>query len=66
MNAPGQDGRFVSQPGASERLFRSFLYREFLVERGEILKHKWMEPEKAGADIGFENEGPGFEFHRSF
>ncbi len=32
----------------------SALYREFLAEREEILKHKWIESEKAGRDIGFE------------
>lgn len=30
------------------------LYREFLAEREEILRHKWIESEKAGRDIGFE------------
>jgi hypothetical protein len=29
-------------------------YQEFLAERTEILKHKWIESEKAGYDIGFE------------
>lgn len=33
---------------------RSSLYKEFLAEREEILKHKWIESEKAGEDIGFE------------
>ncbi|CAI8348368.1 MAG: Uncharacterised protein [Opitutia bacterium UBA7350] len=32
----------------------SNLYREFLAERSEILRHKWLESEKAGCDIGFE------------
>lgn len=32
----------------------SSLYREFQAEREEILKHKWIESEKAGHDIGFE------------
>jgi len=32
----------------------SVLYREFLAEREEILKHKWIESEKVGHDIGFE------------
>jgi hypothetical protein len=32
----------------------SVLYKEFLAEREEILKHKWIESEKAGSDIGFE------------
>jgi hypothetical protein len=29
-------------------------YKEFLVERQEILRHKWIESEKAGYDVGFE------------
>jgi hypothetical protein len=33
---------------------QSSLYREFLAEREEILRHKWIESEKAGSDIGFE------------
>lgn len=33
---------------------RSSLYQEFLAERDEILKHKWLESEKLGKDIGFE------------
>jgi hypothetical protein len=32
----------------------SSLYREFLAEKEEILKHKWIESEKVGHDIGFE------------
>ncbi|MEI6083371.1 MAG: hypothetical protein WCS70_03625 [Verrucomicrobiota bacterium] len=35
-------------------VMNSALYREFLAEREEILKHKWIESEKAGYDIGFE------------
>lgn len=31
------------------------LYQEFQAEREEILRHKWLESEKAGRDIGFEN-----------
>lgn len=33
---------------------RSSLYQEFLAEREQILKHKWLESEKVGYDIGFE------------
>lgn len=33
---------------------RSSLYQEFLAEREEILRHKWLESEKIGKDIGFE------------
>ena len=32
----------------------SLLYKEFLAEREEILRHKWIESEKAGFDVGFE------------
>ena len=35
-------------------LAKSKFYNEFLAEREEILKHKWLESEKAGHDIGFE------------
>ena len=38
----------------SDLLKNSSLYREFMAEREEILKHKWIESEKAGCDIGFE------------
>ena len=33
---------------------RSTLYQEFLAEREEILRHKWIQSEKKGQDIGFE------------
>jgi hypothetical protein len=36
-------------------LKNSSLYREFQAERDEILKHKWLESEKLGCDIGFES-----------
>ena len=35
-------------------IFESGLYREFLAERDEILRHKWIESEKVGYDIGFD------------
>ncbi len=38
----------------NDLLKNSSLYREFQAEREEILKHKWLESEKAGRDIGFE------------
>ena len=41
-------------PSAGDLLKNSSLYREFQAEREEILKHKWIESEKAGRDIGFE------------
>ena len=33
---------------------KSSLYQHYLAERGEILRHKWLESEKEGHDIGFE------------
>lgn len=46
----------ANSTGSRDRavLERSSLYKEFLAEREEILKHKWIESEKAGKDIGFE------------
>jgi hypothetical protein len=44
----------ATQQGDSALVKNSVLYKEFLAEREEILKHKWIESEKAGADIGFE------------
>jgi hypothetical protein len=39
---------------AADLLKNSTLYKEFLAEREEILRHKWIESEKQGRDIGFE------------
>jgi hypothetical protein len=39
---------------SAELVKNSVLYKEFLAEREEILRHKWLESEKAGYDIGFE------------
>ena len=46
MNPPKTEG--------VELVKNSALYKEFLAEREEILRHKWIESEKAGQDIGFE------------
>lgn len=43
-----------SQVNSEDVLKRSSLYQEFLAEREEILRHKWIESEKHGKDIGFE------------
>lgn len=44
-NQPERQTDFVKQ---------SSLYQEFLAEREEILRHKWIESERLGYDIGFE------------
>jgi len=45
----------MDNPESANDLVRnSSLYREFQAEREEILKHKWIESEKVGYDIGFE------------
>lgn len=49
MSSDPQDAQ-----SGSDLVRNSTLYREFQAERGEILKHKWIESEKAGFDIGFE------------
>ena len=44
-----------SDPYSSREFVKqSSLYQEFLAEREEILKHKWLESERLGYDIGFE------------
>lgn len=35
-------------------LQESKFFKEFIAERDEILRHKWLESEKAGHDVGFE------------
>ncbi len=40
--------------GPDNSFQKSALYQEFLAEREEILRHKWIESEKQGHDIGFE------------
>ena len=47
MNSPQQSEPF-------DLVKNSVLYKEFLAERDEILRHKWIESEKSGRDIGFE------------
>ena len=48
---------------ASGILENSLLYKEFLREREEILRHKWLESEKAGRDVGFEWALLDWNFH---
>jgi len=45
---------FLPEEDQSRFVKNSVFYKEFLAERAEILKHKWIESEKAGRDIGFE------------
>jgi len=45
----------AQEPDSSREFVKqSNLYQEFLAEREEILKHKWLESERLGYDIGFE------------
>ena len=45
----------ATEPSTSREFVKqSSLYQEFLAEREEILKHKWLESERLGYDIGFE------------
>ena len=59
IDSPGSLVMFQSamNPPATEMndlVKNSVLYKEFLAERDEILRHKWIESEKRGHDIGFE------------
>ena len=55
MSIFAQPNNLMAQASDPDLLSRSSLYRALLVEREEILKHKWLESQKAGRDIGFEN-----------
>jgi hypothetical protein len=44
----------VALSSVDTTLKNSLLYKEFLVEREEILRHKWIMSEKEGKDVGFE------------
>ncbi len=44
----------IKKEDVDKLLKNSELYKEFLREREEILKHKWIESQKAGRDVGFE------------
>jgi hypothetical protein len=44
-----------SKEDATEFVKNSALYKQFFAEREEILRHKWLESEKEGHDIGFEH-----------
>lgn len=43
-----------SEPSVRPQTKRGF-YREFLAEREEILRHKWLRSEAKGRDIGFDD-----------
>ena len=44
----------VDRSSGNDLVKNSSLYKEFQAELDEILRHKWLESEKAGRDIGFE------------
>jgi len=50
-NKPGRSHEVESDDWVKQ----TSLYKEFIAEREEILRHKWLESEKAGHDIGFEH-----------
>jgi hypothetical protein len=50
MSSPSKE----PDPASHEFVKQSSLYQEFLAEREEILKHKWLESERLGYDVGFE------------
>lgn len=41
-------------PETAKKVRPEELYQVFLAEREEILRHKWLESERRGEDIGFE------------
>ena len=53
--SPAPGNILVKRQVDGDLLKRSALYREYLAEREEILKLKWVESEKAGSDIGLDS-----------
>ena len=56
VNSHSTAAQFANVPSASSQMVlkSTSLYREFQAEKEEILRHKWIESEKLGYDIGFE------------
>ncbi len=46
--------RLIPHTDLSQSISRSDIYKEFLAEKEEVMRHKWLESEKAGYDIGYE------------
>jgi hypothetical protein len=44
----------MADPNSDNDASDTSLYQEFLAERDEILRHKWLKSEDAGRDIGFD------------
>ena len=44
----------MSDPSSEKPSEPTSLYQDFLAERDEILKYKWIKSEEAGHDVGFE------------
>jgi len=53
----------INKEEMNKILENSALYKQFLREREEILKHKWIESEKANRDVGFEWALLDWNFH---
>ena len=46
---------FSESQGVPESFKKTRLYQVLCAEKAEILRHKWIESEKAGRDIGFDS-----------
>jgi hypothetical protein len=44
----------MAEPNTDNDASDTSLYQEFLAERDEILRHKWLKSEDVGRDIGFD------------
>jgi hypothetical protein len=54
MHSPAPSSTMENSTSPDRMAQNSTLYREFLAERAEILRHKWLESEKQGSDIDFD------------
>jgi hypothetical protein len=56
----------MADPNTDNDASDTSLYQEFLAERDEILRHKWLKSEDVGRDIGFDAALVGWTIeHRS-
>ena len=54
---------FIDPQSAPPSFLKTRLYQTYCAEKAEILRHKWIESEKAGRDIGFDVARVDWIFH---
>lgn len=63
MNVSVTSSSMSTSPGEAGLLMRSLLFREWQAECEEVLKHKWIESERAGRDVGMDSARVSWVVH---